>query len=215
MDKELILKNDVKKMTEAKRRNKGKTMNKSPHSLTKRSNAPLFDRVVSILEEAQSNVVRAVNNSMVIAYWLIGREIVQEVQGGEDRAKYGEKVIEQLSSQLKEKYGRGFSISNLRYFRTFYTVYSDRKPEIRQIGSGELVKSSKGRILNGVLSDMSLAVETASDIRDFSPNLGWSHYQSIMTVENPNERLFYDINKPIGVSDYELTRALPDQLKSN
>lgn len=168
-------------------------MNKSPHSLIKRSNASLFDRVVSILEEAQSNVVRAVNNNMVIAYWLIGREIVQEIQGGKGRAKYGEKIIEQLSSQLKEKYGRGFSISNLRYFRTFYTVYFNRKPEIRQIGSGELVKSSEVRILNGVLNDMSLAIETASDIRGFSPNLGWSHYQVIMNVENSNERLFYEI----------------------
>lgn len=150
---------------------RNKVKDKIPHGLTKRHNAPLFDRVVSILEEARSNVVRAINNSMVIAYWLIGREIVQEMQGGEDRAKYGEKVIEQLSSQLKEKYGRGFSISNLRYFRTFYTVYSNRKPEIRQIRSGELVESSEGRIPNGVLKDMSLAVKTVSDIRGFSPNL--------------------------------------------
>ncbi|MBU4444517.1 hypothetical protein KJ656_05475 [bacterium] len=112
------------------------------------TNKALLDRVVSILEEARSNVVRSVNNNMVIAYWHIGREIVLALQGGEGRAKYGEKVIEQLSSQLKEKYGRGFSISNLRYFRTFYTVYSNRKPEIRQIGSGELVKSSDGRIPN-------------------------------------------------------------------
>lgn len=47
-----------------------------PHGSTKRHNVPLFDRVVSILEEARSKVVRAVNNNMVIAYWLIGREIV-------------------------------------------------------------------------------------------------------------------------------------------
>jgi len=88
----------------------------------------LFDRVVSILEQARANAVRAVNNNMVIAYWLIGREIVQEIQGGEGRAEYGKQVIEKLSAQLRAKYGRGFSITNLRYFRTFYTVYSDRKP---------------------------------------------------------------------------------------
>lgn len=38
----------------------------------------LFERVTSILEEARSNVVRAVNSNMVLAYWLIGREIVEE-----------------------------------------------------------------------------------------------------------------------------------------
>jgi hypothetical protein len=52
-------------------------------SLIKPVSGDLFDRVVSILEQARANVVRTVNNSMVIAYWLIGREIVQEIQGGE------------------------------------------------------------------------------------------------------------------------------------
>ena len=102
------------------------------------ANDTLFDRVATILEEARSNVVRAVNSNMVIAYWLIGREIVQELQGGEERAAYGKKVIEDLSAKLTARYGRGFSTTNLRYFRTFYVVYGDRHPEIRQIGSGAL-----------------------------------------------------------------------------
>ena len=62
----------------------------------------LFGRIVSILEQAQGNVVRAVNTNMVLAYWLIGREIVQELQGGEERAEYGKKVVEDLSARLTE-----------------------------------------------------------------------------------------------------------------
>ena len=53
----------------------------------------LFDRVVTILEQARGNVVRAVNTNMVLAYWLIGREIVEEIQRGKGRAEYGEKVV--------------------------------------------------------------------------------------------------------------------------
>jgi hypothetical protein len=49
----------------------------------------LMDRVVTILDQARTNVLRAVNSNMVIAYWLIGRESVQALQGGEDRADYG------------------------------------------------------------------------------------------------------------------------------
>ena len=49
----------------------------------------LFERIVAILEEARGNLVRVVNTQMVTAYWLIGREIVEEIQGGEDRAQYG------------------------------------------------------------------------------------------------------------------------------
>jgi predicted nuclease of restriction endonuclease-like (RecB) superfamily len=153
----------------------------------------LFVRVSAILEEARRNVLRSVNSNMVIAYWLIGREIVQEIQGGKNRAEYGEKIIEELSQRLTQKYGRGFSTTNLRYFRTFFTTYSSRKPEIRQIGSGELVKRSKRQTQSGILEDLTNAIERQLTVTGFSPYLGWSHYQALMGVENRNERLFYEI----------------------
>lgn len=153
----------------------------------------LFNRVASILEQARANVVRAVNSNMVLAYWLIGREIVQALQGGESRAEYGKQIISELSAQLKARFGRGFSTTNLRYFRTFYTVYADRLPEIRRIGSGVLASDAIRHTQSGVLADMAEAVETATATRGFSPALGWSHYQLLMGVENQNERLFYEI----------------------
>jgi predicted nuclease of restriction endonuclease-like (RecB) superfamily len=153
----------------------------------------LFDRVVSILEQARSNVVRAVNNNMVIAYWLIGREVVQQIQGGDERAEYGKQVIEQLSAELNNKYARGFSTTNLRYFRTFYTAYSDRIPEIRHIGSGEFKATGNRHTQSGVLDAMEMAVKQIRIVRGFSPNLGWSHYRALMKVEHQNERLFYEI----------------------
>jgi hypothetical protein len=86
----------------------------------------LFGRVVSILEQARGNVVRAVNTQMVHAYWLIGREIVMELQGGEERAAYGKRMLEDLSHRLSEQYGKGFSFTNLKYFRLFYQAYPER-----------------------------------------------------------------------------------------
>ena len=153
----------------------------------------LFERVAAILDEARNNVIRSVNNNMVIAYWLIGREIVQQIQEGKNRATYGKKIIEDLSQKLTQKYGRGFSTTNLRYFRTFFTTYSTRKPEIRQIESGELKKNLKRQTQSGILKDLSDAVEKVKDIKCFSPYLGWSHYQVLMSVKNKNERLFYEI----------------------
>lgn len=90
----------------------------------------LLDRVVLILEQARTNVVRAVNSNMVTAYWLIGREIVQELQGGDERAEYGKQVIENLSERLTHRYGKGFSSPTLWKFRQFYQVYSFREPTI-------------------------------------------------------------------------------------
>ena len=69
------------------------------------SGEKLFERVISILEQARTNVVKAVNSNMIIAYWLIGREIVNEIQKGKDRAEYGKKVLADLSDKLIKRYG--------------------------------------------------------------------------------------------------------------
>ena len=99
------------------------------HELTKR-NADLFERVVGILEQARTHVSRTVNSAMVVAYWLIGREIVVEEQLGRKRAEYGKALIEVLSRRLAERFGKGFSASNLWNFRQFYQTFADRSPEI-------------------------------------------------------------------------------------
>lgn len=170
-------------------------MNRTKKTLVKvdPSSDGLFERVVAILERARASVVRSVNNNMVIAYWLIGREVVRELQGGEERAEYGKRLIESLSEKLTKKYGRGFSTTNLRYFRTFYAAYSDRQPEIRQIRSGESDPGGKRQTRSGVLEDMFRAAEHVDRACGFSPKLGWSHYQALMGVDNRNERFFYEI----------------------
>lgn len=68
----------------------------------------LFGRVVTILEQAQSNVVRAVNTNMVLAYWLIGREIVQELQGGEERARMAPRSSQTSARGSRSNTARGF-----------------------------------------------------------------------------------------------------------
>lgn len=160
-------------------------------------NGELFDRVAFILDQARTNVVRSVNNQMVIAYWLIGREIVKEAQSGDERAEYGKKVLEELSARLSHRYGRGFSMTNLRYFRLFYQTYAQRLPEIHHMTcdeSGQLDEISQNHHTTcDVLEDMSLAVQQSECTQGFSPVLSWSHYRALTKVENRNERLFYEI----------------------
>jgi predicted nuclease of restriction endonuclease-like (RecB) superfamily len=149
----------------------------------------LMDRIVSILEQARANVARSVNSNMVIAYWLIGREIVVALQSGEGRAEYGESVLTDLSAQLSTRYGRGFSATNLRYFRLFYQTFSDRMPEIHHSTSDELAT------VTGVSAATKLkaALTTKENRRGFSPNLSWTHYRALSKVEQPAERRFYEI----------------------
>lgn len=149
----------------------------------------LMDRVVTILDQARTNVLRAVNSNMIIAYWLIGREIVQALQGGEDRADYGSRLLAGLSESLKRRYGRGFSVTNLKYFRLFFQAYANRTPEIRHKPCDELSELDQA----SVLADLSAALEAAEALKGFSPNLSWSHYRSLSMIEHHAERLFYEI----------------------
>ena len=87
---------------------------------------PIFyEKIASILETAQHRAYAAVNFSMVCAYWEIGRSIIEE-QGGEERARYGDQLIQGLSDRLTRDFGKGFDVSNLRYMRLFYLSFPIR-----------------------------------------------------------------------------------------
>jgi len=152
----------------------------------------LFDRVVSILEQARGNVVRSVNMNMVLAYWLIGREIVQEIQGGKKRAEYGEQVVDNLSARLTERYGRGFSAPVLWNFRQFYLAYADRAKILSPLGrelAQNLKLSPMGRELTPAQKSYPMGSES---LQGFSPQLAWSHYRALMRVESREARDFYE-----------------------
>ncbi|HQO92404.1 MAG TPA: PDDEXK nuclease domain-containing protein [bacterium] len=142
----------------------------------------IFDRVVSILEEARNNVVRAVNSNMVTAYWLIGREIVEEIQGGEERAEYGKKVVFELSENLTKRHGEGFSLANIKNFRQFYISFADRLLEKSYLpGSQSSLEHLKSYPSGGEFDRLL-----------FSSKLSWSHYRALMRVANKEARDFYE-----------------------
>ena len=89
------------------------------------SESVFFEDVRAILRISRQKAYRAVNSSMVEAYWLIGKRIVEQEQAGKDRADYGSGLIKKLSIQLGTEFGKGFSVSNLWNFRQFYTVFQD------------------------------------------------------------------------------------------
>ncbi|MBN1849859.1 MAG: DUF1016 family protein [Deltaproteobacteria bacterium] len=151
----------------------------------------LFDRVVFILEQARTNVVRSVNSNMVIAHWLIGREIVEEIQAGDERAEYGKKILVRLSGQLNKKYSSGFSVPNLRNFRQFYLIYQDR---LIHYPPGSELQNDQKHYPAGSESHLPTKQHTAEDPfkSAFNPQLSWSHYRALMRVSNPEARDFYE-----------------------
>ncbi len=86
----------------------------------------LYQKVVTILEEARAAAHRAVNAAMARAYWLIGEAIVEEEQQGKKRAGYGEQLLESLANKLTKNFGKGFTYSNLKNMRQFYLTFPIR-----------------------------------------------------------------------------------------
>ena len=80
----------------------------------------LMARIRDIWEASRQQAIRSVNSAHVCANWLIGKQIVEAEQGGEQRATYGKALLKSLSQQLTDEYGSGFSVSALQYMRAFF-----------------------------------------------------------------------------------------------
>lgn len=81
----------------------------------------------ALLETGRQRAARQVNTILVHTYWHIGRYIVVFEQNGEDRAAYGEQLLETLAKDLSVEYGKGFSRSNLTYMRQLFLVFPKRE----------------------------------------------------------------------------------------
>lgn len=86
----------------------------------------LFQNIRDIIDQVRSHVRQVVNSAMVLAYWDIGRIIVEDEQAGQERAGYGRQQLKRISEQLTQKYGKGFDVRNLRNMRRFYLVFPNR-----------------------------------------------------------------------------------------
>ncbi|MFA6408718.1 MAG: DUF1016 N-terminal domain-containing protein [Gammaproteobacteria bacterium] len=116
----------------------------------------LYKSIAGYLHRAQHNILCSINIEQVKAYWLIGRDIVEEEQRGRKKAKYGIFLLQEISSRLSKEFGRGFSVDTLERARKFYLLYSR------------------------ISHQKSAAVRRKLQPPDFSRNLGWIHYRALI-----------------------------------
>ena len=90
------------------------------------TNDHLISNIAQIIHQARSQVRQTVNSVMVQSYWEIGRLLVEDEQQGEERAKYGKYVLQNVSERLTAMFGKGFDIRNLRNMRAFYLAFPIR-----------------------------------------------------------------------------------------
>ena len=83
----------------------------------------IYSEIRETLLQSRNQAYSAVNAAMVQAYWQIGRIIVEHEQNGYLRAEYGKAVLQSVSARLTEEFGKGFTVTNLKYMRQFYSTF--------------------------------------------------------------------------------------------
>jgi predicted nuclease of restriction endonuclease-like (RecB) superfamily len=163
-----------------------------------------FDQLVSLCRDTHqrfvTDVARTIDTHLVARNFILGLYIVHYEQEGEDRAAYGKQTLKALSTALKTVAGRGFSVDNLELMRRFYIHFRSEilRPEISETPSR--ISNSHPSVKSETLSRKSeespwLALPSPEILGKLPSTfkLGWSHYVELLTLADPAERRFYEI----------------------
>jgi len=160
--------------------------------MAKRKSMLLFEDIRSLVLEARTAVAQSANLVQVWTNFQIGRIIIEHEQKGTVRAGYAQRLPTSLSTRLTTEFGRGFSRSNLEYFRKFYLTYRGRISQSLIGKSGKMALAGKmhNRKTTSVAStSIPQSLIAKSDIF----KLSWTHYLFLMSIDDEDERSFYEI----------------------
>ncbi len=168
-----------------------------------------FDQLVELCREThitlQSGVERFVSTTLAARNWLFGWYLVEYEQNGEDRAAYGAATLKSLSQVLNQRLGRGFSVDSLEQARRFYLSYTSlaepwmKSEALSRISSRPSISETPSRISASqpLLSQLNVGATSPSQVLSSGWigrfTIGWSHYVELLTLGDPAERGFYEI----------------------
>ena len=175
----------------------------------------------------QNNARLVINRHVTAKAWLTGYYIVEYEQKGEDRAKYGEKLLQNLAKQLGSK---KFSVTTLKIYRQFYVTYPqlaspvaqflDNHLAIGQSATDQLVLPENQSIEKSQsLTDQFIVPTTAQKalpvlVDSFSifNRLSFTHLVALLPIADPLERAFYET---MAIKGTWSSRELERQIDSN
>ena len=198
-----------------------------------------INEVKEILKNARQKAYNTINSVMVEAYWKIGRRIVEEEQSGRERAEYGKEIIKNLSKELTEEFGKGYSYRTLREIRQFYLMFSDF--EKWRTVSAKLTWSHFQKVLrvsdeNARIFYLTEAAENMWSVRTLDRNISTLYYNRIVAsidkkivenemkdktkklqaeefIKNPVVLEFLDLPTNMSYTESQLEKALTDDIQ--
>ena len=125
---------------------------------------------------------------MLNLYWHIGKIII-EIQDGDERAKYGNEILEKLSIKLTNEFGRGFSKRNLERMRKFYMLFSITTTSLSQLSWShylELIKIDEEPKRNFYFKE---TINSRWSVRELQRQIGSLLYERLIISVNKDKVL--------------------------
>lgn len=187
-----------------------------------------FDILVNRIEETQhvlqNNARLVINRHVTAKAWLVGCYIVEYEQNGEDRAKYGERLIDELAKRFRGN--KTLSKRSLQLYRQFYLTYPHLAKQISKylnrtfsivqspIAQLRLVDKEENTIGQSVIAQ---SVDVLPSTVQVSPEnlfnkLSFTHLSAILPIKDPLKRAFYET---MAIRGTWSVRELQRQIDSN
>ena len=163
----------------------------------------LVEAIAQAHAAAQRQAAQTVNLTLTLRNWLIGYHIFEYEQQGQDRAEYGERLLETLARDLKRRIGKGFTKRYLEMFRQFYLRYPIAKSLISQLGLALPLPPS--------VEFKPLDWQDEEYFAQLLRRLPWTHFIELIRLDDPLKRAFYELQ---AMQQHWSTRELKRQLGS-
>lgn len=173
-----------------------------------------FSGLVDAIRHAHASLLaqasQAVNISLTLRNWFIGHYISEYELKGSDRAKYGDRLLAELSSELRNEQISNTGKRQLYNYLGFYRSY----PQIVRT-----VSAQSARLLSAESSALKMLTASAQsdDSASIDPELllnrlSYSHFEQLVNIDVSIKRRFYEVETLRGCwSVRELRRQIASQ----
>lgn len=158
------------------------------HIVSKFESDKLYEEIKQLLISARRNTISVVNTALVQTYWQIGKMIV-ETQGGEERAGYGDNLLNDLAERLTKEFGKSFSADNLRRMRRFYTYFPICDTVSRKLSWShykQIIKVSNPKAREYYAKE---AAEGNWSTRELERQIATQHYERLLSTHRDENEL--------------------------
>lgn len=136
-------------------------------------------------QSAQRQAVQATNVALTLRNWVIGHYLFEYEQHGRDRAKYGERLLDNLAADLRKRLGRGFGRRNLFLFREFYRCYPIVQSLTAQLALSLPEPTNQG--------EPRLEWQDHEYVTQLVQKVPFTHFVELIRIEDPLKRAFYEV----------------------